>query len=324
MSQQLFKISLITLVLGVMTYGGFSQGCADAGFCTMGAMRPDQNFSKQASLKLRSAEISHYVGLTKFKNVIRAYQIDLNIGITDKYTFQAKVPYMSNTGVLGEAQGIGDLSLSLTRNIVAKEKYQINATVGMKTFLNTQDQTSADNLPLPMYYQTSLGTTDFITGISFITKKWLIATGWQKVIVGSNSANGKTANNNKFWWEPWKGHEKWTEASHYPESHWLRRRADIMLRIQRDFRFSKWSFFAGTLTIWRPRRDDWWNPSTGWWEESIGSDGMAHNFLFGGGFNINTKSAIKLSNAIRIKRRDFNPDGLSREYVNTISYLYTF
>lgn len=306
------------------SFESMSQGCADAGFCTMGAMRPDQNFSKKVNFKLRSAEVSHYVGLTKFGNTIRAYQLNVNVGLTKKLTAQVKLPYMQTTGVLGSTSGIGDLSLSLTRNIYASEKFQINFSLGMKTFLNTQDLTSADGLPLPMYYQTSLGTTDFITGISLISKKWLFATGWQKVIVGSNSGNGGTANNNKFWWKPWEGHERWNEAANYPESFWLRRRADIMFRVQRNFSFSKWSFFVGTLTIWRPKKDDWWHPSWGWWVTAPGSDGMAHNLLFGGGFNINTKSSIKISNAIRLQRRDHNPDGLSREYVNTISYQYTF
>jgi hypothetical protein len=41
-----------------------SQGCSDAGFCTMGAMKPDQPYNKKIQLKLRSMELSFYRGTT--------------------------------------------------------------------------------------------------------------------------------------------------------------------------------------------------------------------------------------------------------------------
>lgn len=294
----------------------FAQGCADAGFCTMGAMRPDQNFSKKINLKLRSAELSHYIGITKLQNTIRAYQIDLNVGITNKLTAQFKIPYMYTSGKLGKTNGWGDISVSLTGNVLSTEKYQVNATVGMKTWTNTQDLTTEDGLPLPMYYQTSLGTTDFVLGLSYITKKWLIATGWQKPLSGSN--------NNNFWWKPYEGTPQWWYALRYAESIWLRRSADLMFRVQRDFRFSKWAFSTGMLFIYRPNEDTWWNKEAKVWEASEGSDGLAWTFLTGAAYNFNTRSSIKVSNGFRIIRRDHNPDGLSREYVNTISYLYKF
>ena len=47
-----------------------AQGCSDAGFCTMGAMKPDQHFNRRVQIKLRSIEVAQYVGLTRFDDVV--------------------------------------------------------------------------------------------------------------------------------------------------------------------------------------------------------------------------------------------------------------
>lgn len=308
----------IFFILTICSIQLHAQGCADAGFCTMGAMRPDQGFSKKVNLKLRSLEIGQYIGRTKFKNTIIAYTADLNVGITDKLTCQVKVPYMFTSGKLGKTNGIGDLSLSVTRNLISHEKYQLNATLGAKVQLATQNRLSEGGRALPMYYQTSLGTNDLVFGISMISKKWLFATGWQKPF---NSNHGI---NNKFYWEEWEGTPQWPYASHYPESFRLKRRADVMGRIQRDFRFSKWGFNVGLLAIYRFQEDEWWDPKDWTWKDAPGSKGLALSLLTGIGYNFSTKHSLKMANGFRLIRRDANPDGLSREYVNTINYFYKF
>ena len=60
---------LIHLSIGFIT-PAFSQGCSDAGFCTMGAMRPDQAYSKRVDLRLRSLELNYYRGKSLLSPVI--------------------------------------------------------------------------------------------------------------------------------------------------------------------------------------------------------------------------------------------------------------
>jgi len=68
MPQKKIFLAACLLLLSVMV---FSQGCSDAGFCTMGAMKPDQPYNKRLKIKLRSIEFSQYYGHTHFNNKIR-------------------------------------------------------------------------------------------------------------------------------------------------------------------------------------------------------------------------------------------------------------
>ena len=54
---------LVTFTCFVSTQA-LSQGCSDAGFCTMGAMKPDQPYNKRLAVRLRSMEMSFYRGTT--------------------------------------------------------------------------------------------------------------------------------------------------------------------------------------------------------------------------------------------------------------------
>ena len=71
----------------------FSQGCSDAGFCTMGAMRPDQHRAKHFNLKLNALEFTQHFGATKFGDYLLSYIVDADFNISAKTTFHFKLPY---------------------------------------------------------------------------------------------------------------------------------------------------------------------------------------------------------------------------------------
>jgi hypothetical protein len=160
----------------------FPQGCSDAGFCSMGAMKPDQPFNKKIEFKLRSMELSFYAGKTNLSPVVYVTTADLNFSLNSKNSIQVKLPFQATTGNFGGAYSMGDISLCYTRNVVSKEKYDINVSLGAKLPSNNSNLTEfreGKDIPLPMYYQTSLGTYDAIAGVSFISRDWLFATGIQ-------------------------------------------------------------------------------------------------------------------------------------------------
>src|SRR6187402_2382589 len=107
----LIKISLLIIFcILIVSHQTFSQGCSDAGFCTMGAMKPDQPYNKKIELKLRSMEVSFYRGTTTTTPIIYVATADLNFSLNSKSSFQVKVPYtMVRSGNLGETEGISDL-----------------------------------------------------------------------------------------------------------------------------------------------------------------------------------------------------------------------
>ena len=291
-----------------------AQGCSDAGFCTMGAMRPNQLAPSKMAVKLRSLEIANNIGYTKFKDVIVNNVIEMNIGISNSSFFQVKMPYTYISGPLANTQGLGDVSLSYTFSKPLNEQYAFGLSLGTKIPTNKADK-SRDGLPLPMYYQTSLGTYDLILGVSAASSKWLFAFGYQMPVY--------TLNANDFRWAPWNSTLDSAAAGVYPRSSNLKRGNDIMFRVERNFRFSRLNFFIGILPIYRLTQDIV-NFSLVNRDQVPESNGLVINGLAGIGYQFSVRSGIKLLIGVKLTDRYTNPDGLSREFVTNLSYVYRF
>ncbi len=222
---------LALLIVQVFFYSqGKSQGCSDAGFCTMGAMKPDQAFNKKVKLKLRSIELSYYQGQTTLTPVVTVINLDAGFSITKNLSGQIKLPYYSVKGNFDNTSSIGDISISLTQRLIDTENFDLSATIGAKIPTNDSDIKSSgkkvpgtEGLVLPMYYQTSLGSYDFVVGASLISSKWLIATGVQMAL---------TANNNTWWADEWVGlYPSEGYLRQYDDANKLKRGTDVMLRV---------------------------------------------------------------------------------------------
>lgn len=303
------------LLFSFISTQGFSQGCSDAGFCSMGAMKPDQHFSRKLNLKLRSIRLERYWAITKFSNIIQSTTLEFNVSLGKKSVVQAKVPYMSSEAQNWRLEGVGDISLSFTRNLVDKENYKINATLGAKIPTGDANGTLPNGLTLPMYYQVSLGTYDAIAGLSLMNKKWLVALGYQQPL---------NANNNQFTWGQWADSPRQKYILKYNASKNLRRSADFMCRIQRNFSFSRWVFTSGFLFIQRFNKDRITHPRTGETVKVDGSEGMAWSLLLSAQYRFSHKSSLQFVFGNEIVQRLKNPDGLSREQILTLAYQYNF
>ncbi|MCB0500704.1 MAG: hypothetical protein M9954_15995 [Cyclobacteriaceae bacterium] len=302
-----------------LAFNASGQGCSDAGFCTMGAMKPDQPFNKKVEFKLRSMEFSFYRGTTTTSPIVYVATADLNFSITPKTFFQVKLPYQAVKGNFGKTNGMGDISLSLTQNIKSTDKYDVNATIGAKipsNKANLSDPTR-NNIVFPMYYQTSLGTYDFITGISLKTRDWLFATGLQHPF---------NKNENTFVWEEWREpvYPDFNYVKTYNQSNRLKRGTDIMFRAERNFRFSQFNVSLGALPIIRVSKDSILDPVTGTRKKLEGTTGMALSVIGTFGYGFNVQSGVRLLMGVKLTDRKVNPDGLTRDMVTTVSYYYRF
>lgn len=322
------KFSPLLLVLTATI--GYGQGCSDAGFCTMGAMKPDQPYSKRIAVKLQSAEISFYRGTTTLTPIIYVATADLNFSIKGKNTFQVKLPYQAVSGRLANTQGMGDISLCFTRNVYRSDKFSLNLSLGGKIPTNRSDKTvkaptgEDERWPLPMYYQTSLGTYDIISGVSLINRKWLLATGIQIPL---------NQNHNQFTWSRWAEAEGDLKAyaDEYNQAKDLKRGIDVMLRVERNFRFAKFNVSVGVLPIYRITRDQFVKSGT---EEDSPlqkvkpkeASGLALSAIGTIGYNFDVRSGVRLLVGHKIDdiQRKSNPDGLTRELVSSITYIYRF
>jgi hypothetical protein len=251
--------------------------------------------------------------------------LDVTLGINTRNLIHVKLPYQRITGSLTDIKynkpvdGPGDISLSFTHNLANTDKYEINATLGGKIPSNQANIESAKGVDHPMYYQTSLGTYDLIAGVSIINKKWLFATGYQLPVIHQNK--------NDFRWDEWPqyGSRAYIELHNkHPDGTELRRGSDVMLRVERNFRFSNYSFNIGTLPIFRITPDKAYDPEL---DKTIiieGTTGMAMSAIAGATYHFNINSSVKCLYGRKITDRDYNPDGLTRHAVFSLAYTYRF
>jgi len=293
----------------------------------MGAMKPDQPYNKRVELKLRTVELSFYRGTTSLTPIISVANLDFGFSLNSRNSIQVKVPYQWVTGTLASTASIGDLSFCYTRNLISTDRFDLNASLGAKVPSNNSSLSAGPNA-LPMYYQTSLGSYDFIAGISMINRKWLFATGIQIPL---------NRNNNQFdWQKPWIGADAELQAyvEKYPNSAQLMRGIDVMLRVERNFRLARFNFSAGLLPIYRITADEITvdlNPSDNVPGVRTSKDakgnvakGLALSWILTAGYNFNVHSGVRLLVGHKIVQRDFSPDGLTRELVSSLSYSYRF
>src|SRR5687768_15493665 len=141
---------IISITAVLISRYGFSQGCSDAGFCTMGAMKPDQPFNKKIQIRLRSIEISFYRGTTPkiVTPIIYVATADFNFTLSAKTSFQIKLPFQVVEGRLANTSGVGDISLCMTRTLISGENFDLNLSIGGRVATNNSSK-DIDGLPLP-------------------------------------------------------------------------------------------------------------------------------------------------------------------------------
>lgn len=315
----LMRLNVLVLIIFIASKPGFGQGCSDAGFCTMGAMKPDQPYNKNLKVRLNSMDVSLYRGTTTLTPIVYVATLDMNFSLTSRTTLQVKLPLQGVEGALATTSGMGDISLCLTRSLKSTDRFDLQASLGTKIPTNQSDK-SVNGLPLPMYYQTSLGTYDLIAGMSLINRRWLFATGIQIPL---------NQNSNQFVWSAWDGTEEEAYVNRYNQSKDLRRGIDVMLRVERNWRFARYNFSLGLLPIYRITRDEFTKsgPDAGSPEVRVKPDanmGLALSAIGTMGYNFDVRSGLKLLVGHKLVQRSSNPDGLSRELVMSLTYSYRF
>ena len=292
-----------------------SQGCSDAGFCSMGTLNQKAN---KDSVKINSVNVIFSYGIGEQSTTIIQTIPELNLSLFPNNSIQLRLPYFFISGNLGNNNGIGDFSFSITQSLLTSEIIKLNVTLGTKIatgfsndFLPT-DNISIENLSLPMPYQTSLATNDMILGASLDYRQWKFSTGYQHVLTNKNK--------NGFLRSKWNNNY---DAQKYFESNLLDRGNDALLRIERIFPVKKISVTAGLLGIIRLQNDK----ITSLQNESIdveGSNGLTLNLTGSAQYSFSNHAGLNISFGTPIKVRKVRPDGLTRSLVINAAFKYNF
>ncbi len=274
---------------------------------TIRKMPEGTNLSKQKSVDttagLLSFEFSSYYGIGEQNTSVFINQLEGNYRLIDRKVYaQIKLPYAVISGNLGNTSGLGDVTMSLSYILFDKARSNLSLAAGVKIPSNTSSL-SKNNRPLPMVYQTSLGSTDLLLGSRLIWGKWDFTVGYQ------HSFN---ANENRYLHlsniidsETYNG---------YYESNGLRRRDDVLFRINRKYQVKKAVLNTGLLLIYHLQNDDVTDAS-GKRVKAIGSKGLTLNLNVGGSIPISPKLDFTFILAKPVIQRKYVSDGLARSFV---------
>ncbi len=205
--------------------------------------------------------------------------------------------------------GISDLFISdnyTIRNIV-------KLTVGVKIPFNKANK-KYDGWPLPMDYQSSLGTFDMIMGFSFKIKRLQLVTALQYPL---------SQNKNEFiagaGYHPIK-----LELGDFIATSGFKRSGDVLLRVSYPLTLnSTFKITPSLLPIYHLAKDKYID-ELGYIHEIAGSDGLTLNVNVYLDYDISSKSALQLNFGAPLIVRKVRPDGLTRSFIGNLEYRFRF
>lgn len=309
-----------------------AQGCSDAGVCTagpIGALHLVGDSTVAAKEYRHLARLTFSYGIGEQGTTIVQVVPELNLGLTERLSLQLKVPYVNASGDLGENSGVGDLLTTVSYAFIKERERNFTGIVGIrfptgKTAADPIQQTTfgSDFKPLPMPYQTGLGTTDLLLGAQYRRDRWSGALAYQRVMDQNNE--------NLF------QHRYWSDepaALPYFESFFLERADDAVVRVQYAFPLWGLTLQPGLLAIYHMDEDtrletvgNASNLSADPMERRpiIGSEGLTLNLTADARYAFNDQWALEVAMGTPLIVRDVRPDGLTRSLVLNVGLRYAF
>jgi hypothetical protein len=305
------KFRLCILLVFVIKENVFSQGCSDAGFCSIGNIHTtplDSGAEKKNKLSLLFTNGIGDQGVYVFTPGIQ-YEFEANAHLS----FQSKITGNYASGNLGTASGAGDLFLSSTYLFNSQKKTKNSITLGVKLPLNTGDLRFENN-SLPMQYQSSLGTVDLIIGYKLGVKRFSANFAWQQPLTGRNRNTFLPQCLNT------------PAAYEYVPSNDFDRKGDVLLRVAYQIiSKDKWQWNSSLLSIYHLGEDTYIDGSLSNNPINIaGSEGLTLNITSMLTFKINKVITIGLSGGMPLVVRKVRPDGLTRAFALTPEVNFNF
>ncbi|MBE0550757.1 MAG: hypothetical protein IH619_00050 [Ignavibacterium sp.] len=175
------KNTILGLLLLVIVSGYSSQiiaQCSDAGVCSVGHTMGDNNDN------ILDVNVGYKFGSSGKEDDVKYHSLQLGAiyNIFEKTSLQLSIPYNIQSGPLGDVNGIGDLLVSISQNIISDNNSSLNASIGAKF------ATGKDNVEnLPMAYQSGLGSNDILFALNYSYNNIGFGIGYQ--IAGGRNKN---------------------------------------------------------------------------------------------------------------------------------------
>ena len=294
---KLAKIFLFSTQLFFFS-SSFSQGCSDAGFCTLGPIK-----TGIASDSLRNTlKVGLNYGKADFDITVIGSYIDYNYKVSEKLNLGTKITYTNQKNANFSAAALSDIFVFSDYKVANKT----NVNLGFK--IPFSDGNLKNNgIALPMDFQPSLGTFDIVLGVSRKINNFFLALGYQKPL---------SQNKNNYF--------KPISESKYFTTNGFERSSDILLRGMYVYDISeKITLNGGLLGIYHTTEDRFVD-AIGNKNKIKGSDGLTLNLNLLVNYKINQTNALELSFGSPLIVRESRPDGLTRSMVANLEYKFKF
>lgn len=299
MKPSIFLCIILAFVSGLTLQ---AQGCSDAGICGISAHQDLHPTSRN------ELEINAIVGAgesdTRYFSPFIAYTRDFN----GRWSGGVKVTSSFAEGRFGKRGSLGDVYLStrFTPQPDAQRSWSYSAAVKIPF---NRSNLKINEHPLPLDYQSSLGTIDFLGSVNLHYQHWDFNAALQLIVVNLN-ANSFIAD--------------YSGTDDFPSTNLFRRRPDALFRATYTLSDPKkrFSLKPNLLFIYHLGEDSFEN-IYGQRESIPGSNGLTLNGNVIGTYEFGSGS-LSLSAATPFIVRDIRPDGLTREFTVSVGYVGGF
>lgn len=306
------KAFLILLIVAVISMKSHGQGCSDAGFCSIHAIKNNTAASVEKDENNNDIAIGFSFGKGERNTSVYTPYIEYTRSINEKTSVTGKISFAAVTGELANTTGLGDFFLSVNHAIDHDKKWQKSFVVGLKIPFDQADIVEK-GIHLPMPYQTSLGTTDFVAGVSYIRKAFGVTAALQQPL--------KKMNGNRFLPSDYPSVPL---AGAYIPTNYFERKGDVLLRLSYNFNLpSKFSIRPSLLGIYHLGNDSYLNAGK-MRIEIPKSDGLTLNANVFIDYKLTKTTALELTLGTPFVVRTNRPDGLTRSFVAAVEYKFSF
>jgi hypothetical protein len=299
------------LVLSITTISK-AQGCSDAGVCTLHSIK--NNAEGHESKDGQKNDLSVGFGYGKGERSTNNYTsyIEYTRSLSAKASITGRVSYSAVSGELANTSGPGDLFLSFNHAFDVKKKWQKSFVVGLKLPFDGSDITE-DGIHLPMPYQTSLGTIDLVLGLNYNRKNFGATLALQQPL--------KSTNENKFL--PGDYPSQPLTLLYWPTNA-FERKGDVVGRASYRFKTgNKVSIRPSLLGIYHLGNDTYLDNNKNR-RAIFNSQGLTLNANVFVDYRLKNGNGFELSLGTPFIVRDQRPDGLTRSFVASLEYQFSF
>jgi hypothetical protein len=300
-----FKIFIAAAIFILVSHFGYAQGCSDAGFCSL---KYHDNTIKNYK---NSIAIGNVSGIADGNTFINGSYITYSRQLHKNIYWDTKVTANYASGKLANNFNAGDIFTSFSIKVYASKDYTRSLKIlsGLKIPLTAAND-KTEGKPLPMAYQSSLGTYDLLLGANYNINNWEFTNAWQIPLTKQNK--------NTFL-------KEYAVSNDFPSTNKFRRNADVLIRASYDIKkvAKNISLKPNILAVYH-LADDSYEDIFSIRRSLTGSRGLTLNANIIGKFVINNSSSIELSLAAPFVVRDVRPDGLTRKFTAGLEYRFSF